>query len=170
MIQTRAMVGMAHAQHGRGRDDAARAQRTDVVQQQQRQERLKQVEHRVREHPADIEAVRSVQDEARADQLRGNVQTDDAQQTAEHPAVPVVHLPLAGILPYDDQQHRHSGDQIMYVGCHSASPPSLASFFFKCASASAFHALMLRDFPSSSHRRLKPKVMVMRARGAQVRL
>ena len=160
----------AHAQHGRGRDHAARAQRTDVVQQQQRQERLKQVEHRVREHPADIEAVRGVQDEARADQLRGNVQTDDAQQTAEHPAVPVVHLPLAGILPYDDQQHRHSGDQIMYVGCHSASPPSLASFFFKCASASAFHALMLRDFPSSSHRRLKPKVMVMRARGAQVRL
>ena len=129
-----------------------------------------QVEHRVREHPADIEAVRGVQDEARADQLGGNVQTDDAQQTAEHPAVPVVHLPLAGILPYDDQQHRHSGDQIMYVGCHSASPPSLASFFFKCASASAFHALMLRDFPSSSHRRLKPKVMVMRARGAQVRL
>ena len=160
----------AHAQHDRGRDHAARAQRTDVVQQQQRQERLKQVEHRVREHPADIEAVRGVQDEARADQLRGNVQTDDAQQTAEHPAVPVVHLPLAGILPYDDQQHRHSGDQIMYVGCHSASPPSLASFFFKCASASAFHALMLRDFPSSSHRRLKPKVMVMRARGAQVRL
>lgn len=166
MIQTRAMVGMP----GRGRDDAARAQRTDVVQQQERQERLKQVEHRVREHPADIEAVRGVQDEARADQLRGNVQTDDAQQTAEHPAVPVVHLPLAGILPYDDQQHRHSGDQIMYVGCHSASPPSLASFLFKCASASAFHALMLRDFPSSSHRRLKPKVMVMRARGAQVRL
>lgn len=160
----------AHAQHDRWRDHAACTQCTDVVQQQERQERLKQVEHRVREHPADIEAVRGVQDEARADQLRGNVQTDDAQQTAEHPAVPVVHLPLAGILPYDDQQHRHSGDQIMYVGCHSASPPSLASFFFKCASASAFHALMLRDFPSSSHRRLKPKVMVMRARGAQVRL
>lgn len=160
----------AHAQHGRGRDHAARAQCTDVVQQQERQERLKQVEHRVREHPADIEAVRGVQDEARADQLRGNVQTDDAQQTAEHQAVPVVHLPLAGILPQDDQQHRHCGNQIMYVGCHSASPPSPASFLFKCASASAFHALMLRDFPSSSHRRLKPKVMIMRARGAQVRL
>ena len=160
----------AHAQHGRGRDHAACTQCTDVVQQQERQERLKQVEHRVREHPSDAEAVRGVQDEARADQLRGNVQTDDAQQTAEHQAVPVIHLPLAGILPYDDQQHRHCGNQIMYVGCHSASPPSPASFLFKCASASAFHALMLRDFPSSSHRRLKPKVMIMRARGAQVRL
>lgn len=72
------------------------AQCTDVVQQQERQERLKQVEHRVREHPADIEAVRGVQDEGRADQLRGNVQTDDAQQTAEHQAVPVVHLPAGG--------------------------------------------------------------------------
>ena len=160
----------AHAQHGRGRDHAACTQCTDVVQQQERQERLKQVEHRVREHASDAEAVRGVQDEGRADQLRGNVQTDDAQQTAEHQAVPVVHLPLAGILPQDDQQHRHCGNQIMYVGCHSASPPSPASFLFKCASASAFHALMLRDFPSSSHRRLKPKVMIMRARGAQVRL
>lgn len=54
----------AHAQHDRGRDHAACTQCTDVVQQQQRQERLKQVEHRVREHPADIEAVRGVQDEA----------------------------------------------------------------------------------------------------------
>lgn len=47
------------------------------------------------------------------DQLSKNVQTDDSQQTAEHEAVPVIHLPLMRILPQNNQQHRHPGDQIM---------------------------------------------------------
>ena len=103
----------AHAQHGSGGDHTARAQCTDIVQQNERQNRLKQIEHGVRDHAADAEAVRSVQDEACTHQLGENVQTDDGQQAAEHEAVPVIHLPLMRILPQNNQQHRHPGDQIM---------------------------------------------------------
>ena len=103
----------AHAQHGSGGDHAARAQCTDIVQQHERQNCLKQIEHGVREHAADAKAVRSVQNEACTDQLSENVQTDDSQQAAEHEAVPVIHLPLMRILPQNNQQHRHPGDQIM---------------------------------------------------------
>ena len=71
------------------------------------------IEHGVREHTADAKAVRSVQDEACTDQLGENVQTDDGQQATEHEAVPVIHLPLMRILPQNNQQHRHPGDQIM---------------------------------------------------------
>ena len=103
----------AHAQYGSGGDHAARAQCTDIVQQHERQDRLKQIEHGIREHAADAEAVRNVQNEACTDQLSENVQTDDGQQAAEHEAVPVIHLPLMRILPQNNQQHRHPGDQIM---------------------------------------------------------